>query len=185
MESTPSYTVAADIGQARTLPADFYRDLGVYQVLLKRAFSHSWQFVGHKNDLPNARWKPITLLPGSLDLPLVLGTGEKRHRLWSNICTHRGHELTTVPSNRPMLRCRYHGRAFDANGMVVDAPGFEDVPGFPCPSDQLPEVPLTAWQGLLFGHPANGTQEGDTTWLEPILARLPKGVVGSWLPAPD
>jgi hypothetical protein len=63
----------------RTLPATFYRSKDLYEESLDSIFARSWQLVGRFNEGEsfNLELKPgmmesVTLLPGSLNEPLLL-----------------------------------------------------------------------------------------------------------------
>ncbi len=191
--------VHADIRYARTLPAAWYRNESLFQRVLERAFAPSWQFLAHDRDPPGRRWTPLTVLPGSLDEPILLVRDGEARRAYANVCTHRGHLVAEAPSDRPVLRCRYHGRGFDDRGRVVAAPGFEEAPDFPCAEDHLPGRPVGTWGGLLFtrlepdaehpggttaGRPGLGRPEL-ADWLAPLACRLPEGFAGRLRPAPE
>lgn len=91
--------------------------------------ARSWAYVGDvPNDTELTAW-PTTLLPGSLDEPVLL----TRERALSNVCTHRGAVLLDAPCRGETVRCPYHGRRFALDGEVRAAPGFDPVPDEPLP----------------------------------------------------
>ncbi|MEQ9076693.1 MAG: SRPBCC family protein [Sandaracinaceae bacterium] len=89
--------------------------------------TRAWSFVD--TERPHAAW-PVTLLPGSLDEPLLL-TAEGA---MSNVCTHRGACLLDAPTDACTIRCPYHGRRFRLDGAISAAPGFEALPDEPLPA---------------------------------------------------
>lgn len=56
---------------------------------------------------------------------LALGIVDGEVAAWSDICPHRGARLSDGEISRGLLRCPYHGWAFDAEGELVEAPGVE------------------------------------------------------------
>ena len=161
-----------DIRRAQTLPGWVYADRAVYREAIERAFVPSWQFVGTTDRVKvPGQTVPFTLLEGSVDEPLVLARDrDDRLHCLSNVCTHRG---TLVCEGEAVvaqhLRCRYHGRRFSLDGKFVSMPEFEGAEGFPSPRDDLPHVPLGAWEKLLFASLAPAVPLDDV--LRPVRAR--------------
>jgi choline monooxygenase len=118
---------------------------------------------------------PFTLLPGSLDEPLLLSRdGDARLHALSNVCTHRGAILCESPARLDEIRCPYHARRFRLDGRMRFAPGFENAAGFPAGDCDLPRLPLREWGPLRFVSldPAQGFDD----WLAPVRDRC------GWLP---
>jgi len=143
------------IGRAETPPGWLYRDPRVAAVLRERALASSWQLALEVHALddsgpPSTRRPsavPFTLLPGSLDEPLVITRGEDGvERCLSNVCTHRANLLLDPERDAPCvaatLRCGYHGRRFGLDGRMQHMPGFEGVEGFPSARDDLAQWPI-------------------------------------------
>src|SRR6185436_3741752 len=110
--------------------------------------------------------RPLTLLPGCLDEPLVLAryaAGEE-HCL-SNVCTHRANLVVLAEGEAGSLRCGYHGRRFALDGRCLSAPHFESAPSFPGPSDDLPRLALPRWGPLAFTSIAPSVPFDD--WIAP------------------
>lgn len=140
-----------DITAARQPPPSFYTSDEAYRACQERVLARSWQWAGDIHEHPGAAAWPITLLPGCLDEPVVLTHQDSGgHRALVNACTHRGHRLLEGPLETRTLRCRYHGRRFDRSGRCLGQPYLDEAPGFPCPSDDLPELPLARWRRFLF-----------------------------------
>lgn len=146
------YAVDPDIARAWTLPGRFYHDRELFERSKNAVFGKAWHFLGDLDDLrAPGTVKPLTLLEGFLDEPLVLSrdTGDKLHLL-SNVCTHRGMKVCEGMSNERFLRCRYHGRRFGLDGKFQHMPEFEGVCDFPSPADDLTSVPFATWDKLMF-----------------------------------
>lgn len=165
-----------DIRKASTLPAQFYRSESIFQNSVENIFSRCWLYAMDAEELNQpGRIRPLTLLSGVLDEPLVF-TRDKNEQIHclSNVCTHRGNLVATEPGNSQTLRCGYHGRCFHLDGTFKSMPAFEQVENFPGEKDHLPAIPFAQWLGMLFVSmlPAVGFEEV----VRPIRERL------SWLP---
>lgn len=144
-------SIDPDIRRAWTLPARVYSDPAIFELQRERVFARTWQYVGHDGlvSVPG-QVHPFTLLPGTLDEPLVLTRDERdRVRCLSNVCTHRGTIVVEGAAHLQQLRCRYHGRRFHLDGRFHSMPEFERAEGFPSKSDDLREVPLGRWERSL------------------------------------
>lgn len=143
-----------DVTKASTIPSSFYTDTKVFQESKERVFANSWQFVTHLDTLKvPGQLHPFTFLEGFVDEPLLLtrDMDDQVHCL-SNVCTHRGNILCEGYGNATSLRCRYHGRRFNLDGKCKFMPEFEDVQGFPSPSDDLPQVEHGIWRQFYFAN---------------------------------
>jgi choline monooxygenase len=140
--------VDAEITRARMPPPALYRDGRWFEALRERVLARSWHLVAHESELPDpASCRPLTLLPGLLDEPLLLARGAGGDlALLSNVCTHRGALLCEAETEGETLRCRYHGRRFALDGRALSSPGFETL----VEEDDLGPVPLASWRGFLF-----------------------------------
>ncbi len=129
--------VNTDISKAYTLPAEFYRSSSQFDQMRDLIFKPAWNFIGPFED-PSHNVRPVNLLPGYLDEPLVLSRDREGHtRCLSNVCTHRGNLVVDEAGNIPIMRCRYHGRCFGLDGSFRSMPGFEEVENFPTEEDHL------------------------------------------------
>ncbi len=146
------FHINPNITQAHTLPGEFYRSESIFSKVVEKIFVHSWHYAADASDLrSNISIKPITLLPGVLDEP-ILFTRDKNGEThcMSNVCTHRGMILIEEDSKSKIISCKYHGRCFRLNGSFKSMPGFEQAEGFPCEDDNLPHIPFAEWAGMLF-----------------------------------
>ncbi len=140
-----------DIERARTLPGWVYDDAAWFDRLRARVFPRTWQLYPHAAVPGDAGEQvPWTLLPGTLDEPLLLTHDGEALRCLSNVCTHRGFVMVDRPCTASGVRCRYHGRRFDLSGRLQSAPGFESSPSFPEERDHLRVLQTHRWRTLLF-----------------------------------
>ena len=143
-----SFQIDADIRRARTLTSDFYTSAENFEASKDKIFGRTWQVIGDLEDAYAQR--PTTLLEGFLDEPVLITRDGERVRCLSNVCTHRGKILVDEPCSGGLIRCGYHGRRFSLDGKFVSMPEFEDVEDFPSKRDDLAELGIGQWQGLLF-----------------------------------
>jgi len=163
--------VDPDIRRARTPPSRVYHDPSVFERAKGRIFARSWQLVDVADRLKApGHVRPVTLLPGCLDEPLVLTRDDDGalHCL-SNVCTHRGALVVEGEGHLKTLRCRYHGRRFHLDGALHSMPEFDGVEGFPSPDDDLPSLPVERWGPLRFASldPAFPFER----WMAPVRER--------------
>jgi len=156
-----------DIHLARGLPLDFYSLAEQFERQRRQVLCRSWHFLSDVGGLGAEVGSalPLSLLPGSLDEPVVLLRGEAGEaRCLSNVCSHRAARVVTEPGLLKQLRCPYHGRCFALDGRVLNAPGFEE------PSGDLAALPLNRIGPFLFAalDPAEPFPA-----LDPRLAALP------------
>jgi len=138
-----------DVARAHTLPARVYRDAALFERLCERAFARAWHLVPTPPEPEHV--VPFELLPGFLDEPLLLARDAAGIlRCLSNVCTHRGNVIALEAGSARSLRCGYHGRRFGLDGRCQHMPEFEDVVGFPAPTDDLPFLPLDQLGPLTF-----------------------------------
>lgn len=148
-----------DIRVASTPPSALYGDPAWFAAVTDRVLARGWHVVAHEGEVAAKESAvPVTLLPGVLDEPLVV-TRDRKERLHclSNVCTHRGNVVCGESGPAKLLRCGYHGRTFRLDGEMLGAPGFEDAPGFPSPSDSLPRLPVATLGPLVFAAPQPAT----------------------------
>jgi choline monooxygenase len=138
------FSIDDDITVARTLPARVYSDPQIFRAQRDRVFARTWHYAAHADvvKVPGQVY-PFTLLPGSLDEPLLLARGhDDRVRCLSNVCTHRGTLVVEGPGVETQLRCRYHGRRFALDGRFHSMPEFEGAKDFPSRADDLRELAI-------------------------------------------
>ena len=154
------------IAHAATLPGEAYCDEQVYSREMDRIFARSW--VGIPPLGSEIGWvQPFLLLPGALDESLVLTRDENgEEALLSNVCTHRGMQLSCEARSAKRLRCTYHGRRFSLSGALEAAPGFEGAENFPSKSDDLPRLPLERLGPIPFT--AVAAKDGFEDWMAPV-----------------
>src|SRR5215204_1495972 len=107
-----------NIKMAATPPGDFYLSEERYAEIKEKIFARSWQLIGDEHDFAdNDHLYPVKFMDGCLNEPLLLHKDEDGNsELMSNVCTHRGYILVDTKMAATLIKCRYHGRCFNADG---------------------------------------------------------------------
>jgi choline monooxygenase len=142
------FFVDPDIRRAKTLSSDFYTDDRCFELSKEKIFARTWQFAGRLDEFEGLR--PVNLLPGFLDEPILLLKNGEGVNCLSNVCTHRGKILIDEPCKANLIRCGYHGRRFDLSGKFLSMPEFSDVEDFPSDDDNLQKIPFAVRGGFAF-----------------------------------
>ncbi|HUR98903.1 MAG TPA: Rieske (2Fe-2S) protein, partial [Pyrinomonadaceae bacterium] len=142
------FSIDPDIRTAKTLPASFYTGERFFELSKEKIFARSWQFLGRLDEPENL--KPLTLLPGILDEPVLLSKTDAGVNCLSNVCTHRGKILVDGACEASLIRCGYHGRRFDLSGKFLSMPEFAGVRNFPTEDDDLKRIPFATRGGFAF-----------------------------------
>ncbi|MFV2009987.1 MULTISPECIES: aromatic ring-hydroxylating oxygenase subunit alpha [unclassified Micromonospora] len=129
-----------------------YRDPGVFRDEIAKIWGHTWLYLGHETEIPNAGDFKTRTLGGR---PLIFcrdSAGEVK--VFLNACTHRGTILCRHnEGNTKFFQCFYHAWAFSNSGDLAALPGDEsypDDPGFR-ESMRLRQVPrLQIHEGFVF-----------------------------------
>jgi len=138
-----------DIRIADTMHSDFYKKSFYYNLTIRNIFQHSWQFIIKESEI-NKSIYPFYFLEDSVSEPLILTSKNKNYSVLSNVCTHRANILCPKQDNMQSLKCTYHGRSFDLQGEMLNAPGFEKTKNFPQKKDNLKSYPFKKWKDFLF-----------------------------------
>lgn len=169
------------------IPPHRWRDPATWARLSEQVLPRTWHCIGSDQDVREpGRISPRTLLPGSLDEPLVVVNDGGTLRAFANVCTHRLATLVEAPMSARALRCPYHGRTFGLDGRCRAQRGFSGVvEGFPAEADHLVPVALARWSGLLFASLAPERPFRDAMGaLGPLLDVLPLAT-GTWEEGPE
>lgn len=162
---------SADDAVSMSLPREAYADPTVLALEREHLFGSDWVCIGRVEEIP----EPGDCMPLAVgDEQLVAVRGDDRRvRVMSNVCRHRGALVVERPCSGTQLRCPYHHWAYDLTGRLVRAPRMDerqaDLAG--C---ALPEVATEEWMGFLFVSLA-----ADPAPLAPRLAGL-EALVGDY-----
>jgi choline monooxygenase len=147
-DSMTDFYIDPDIRKAKTISSSFYVDERNFELSKEKIFSRTWQYAGRVDEFDGL--KPVTLLKGFLDEPVLLTKSGQWIGCVSNVCTHRGKILVEEPCKASLIRCGYHGRRFDLGGRFLSMPEFDDVEDFPSEDDNLRKVPFAVRGGFIF-----------------------------------
>lgn len=142
------FFIDPDIRRAKTMPSSFYLEERFFELSKEKIFARTWQFAGRADEFESLR--PVTLLPGILNEPILLSKNGGEIHCLSNVCTHRGKILVEEPCKASLIRCGYHGRRFDLAGKFLSMPEFDGVENFPSEDDNLRKVAFASRGGFLF-----------------------------------
>lgn len=175
------WAVHPEVARAETLDKGFYLEPAQQALQWERLFARSWQWLGDTQGLEApGSLSPRTLLPGTLDEPLLLSrdAAGALHCL-SNVCTHRGNLLVQQDCGEAaQIRCGYHGRRFALDGRFVSMPAFAGAQDFPRPCEDLARLRFADWGGQGFVALEPPLASFDAVF-GPIRERL------GWLPLQD
>jgi len=138
-----------NIHKAKTLSSEFYLDGSIFEKS-KVFFEESIQPICTIKELKNFSIYPFTYFENFLDEELLLTKQNNKFTCLSNVCTHRGHLVSECATSNSSLQCRYHGRTFELNGNLKNAPGFKEALNFPTKEDNLKSLSVFDWNGFLF-----------------------------------
>ena len=142
-------SINKDISLAKTLPSDFYLEDKYFNSTIKKIFKVSWQFITDLSSLNNKKQISFNILEDSINEPILL-IRDKGITALSNVCTHRGSILCNSYSNNQLIQCPYHGRTFNLDGTLNNAPGFNKTKDFPSKKDNLVNIPIQQFKSLIF-----------------------------------
>jgi choline monooxygenase len=153
MKTPSKISVEKDITKANLITPDFYKYDFYFEESKHKIFLKSWQFVSHQNQINNTIY-PFTFLENLIDEPYII-IKDKEIKILSNICTHRANILCHKKNDLNTIQCNYHGRTFDLNGKLKQAPGFKKVKNFPNKTDDLKNIPIKSWNNFIFTSVSN------------------------------
>src|SRR5687768_15591882 len=148
LKDMTEFFIDPEIRRAKTLPSSFYTDGRYFELSRDKIFARTWQFAGRLDEFETL--KPVTLLPGFLDEPILLSKNGDDAKCLSNVCTHRGKILIEESCKAGLIRCGYHGRRFDLEGKFLSMPEFGGVENFPTEADDLSRIPFAVRGGFGF-----------------------------------
>jgi choline monooxygenase len=157
------------LSQARTIPAAWYHDPGLYQAELRRVFANTWLAVGRADQVAG---------PGSFftcDVagePLVVVRDQDGVlRAFHNVCRHRAARVVCEDEGHcSRLRCRYHGWTYDLTGRLRGTPEFDGVEAFRKEDNGLPPVHVAARGPIVWVHLGSPSSSIES-WTAPLDRR--------------
>jgi choline monooxygenase len=146
---TPDALEIRPLAQAETIPSSWYTDARFVPFERDAIFGRTWQYVGHRAQLPEAGAYVTDFVAGN---PLLLvRDADGAVRAFYNVCRHRGGPLAMDERGcATMLQCKYHGWTYRLDGSLRGVPRFDRTELFDKRDYGLRPVPLEEWEGLLF-----------------------------------
>jgi len=135
--------------RAWSLPARYYADPTVWELERRAIFARDWQLFTHAAALAEPGSYVAETLAG---YPIfVLRDRNGALRGFHNICRHRAARILAEGEGHiEVLRCPYHGWAYDGTGRLKATPGFGESAGFDRAEYGLFPVRVETWRGLVF-----------------------------------
>ena len=167
------------------LPALAYTSPEVLAWEQRHLVAGSWACLGRYAELlPEDGHRPTTqraVVVGDVPALLVRDGGDLR--MFANTCRHRGHELLPEggTSQRRSVLCPYHAWSYDTGGRLIAAPGFRDDASFDPLDYGLVELPVTVWEGWVFGHGLHPVGSPDVPSFDEHLGAM-RGLVEPYAP---
>ena len=118
---------------ARTPPARFYIDPGLYRDEVERVFCRGWLHAGRADQIPKQGNYVLREIAGESLILVRDGAGEEGGgdiHAFFNVCRHRGTRLCTAAEGTypGTIQCPYHSWTFDLAGRLVGAPTWRASP---------------------------------------------------------
>ena len=138
--------------QSGRVHSRIYTDQAIFELEVERIFHSTWIYVGHESEVPNIGDFQTRKI-GRTPVIMVRGR-DNQVRVLVNRCRHRGAQVVETESgNTKMLRCWYHGWAYDLTGALAEV----TEPGGYGPDFKREEMGLTpvprfdSYRGFVFG----------------------------------
>ncbi len=132
-----------------TIPAGWYHGPEIFERERRQVFAREWQFLGPVSQLANPGDYIATEITGWR--VFVIRDREGALRGFHNLCRHRaGHFMDDGIGHCEVLRCKYHGWVYGADGRLRATPAFGEAPWFDKKDYPLLPIQVGEWRGLLF-----------------------------------
>jgi phenylpropionate dioxygenase-like ring-hydroxylating dioxygenase large terminal subunit len=148
------------------VPARAYYGPEWHDLEVERLWSRVWQFACLEDEIPNpGDYHVYDIAHLSFLIVRERDGSIKAHR---NSCLHRGRKLRTCDGKgAKVLRCPFHGWAWNLDGTLKEIPCQWDFPDVEPTEYSLAEAKVATWQGFVFINP-----DRDAAPLEDFLGDL-------------
>ena len=138
--------MVTNVSLTETLPTRYYLDPTIWEIERHQIFAKTWVMVANDYQLPKAG-DYITEQVANWPI-FVQRADDGSLRAFHNMCPHRaGPIVWEGTGHQANLVCRYHGWAFDKEGLLINARDFgADAPDGTC----LTKVRAQSWRGMIF-----------------------------------
>jgi phenylpropionate dioxygenase-like ring-hydroxylating dioxygenase large terminal subunit len=135
----------ADIPVARYTSRDFY------ELEKRNLWGRTWQMACREEHVPEVG---DTYLYEICDMSfLVVRSARDEIKAFWNVCRHRGRQLRTEAGQVQILRCPFHGFAWNIDGSLAFVPTAWDFPHVDADEFGLLEASVGTWAGFVFINP--------------------------------
>lgn len=125
---TDQADVQEAVETAWNLPPSWYTSPEVFELEREAIFRDAWQLVGRTEQIPNGGDRFATQL---LDENVLVVHGrDDKIRAFANVCRHRGHRVDVDCKSASMIRCPYHGWAYELDGQCRKSKGMDGAQDF-------------------------------------------------------
>jgi 3-phenylpropionate/trans-cinnamate dioxygenase alpha subunit len=170
--------------ERRTVSPRAFFDPEVYRAEQEHVFGHTWLYLAHETQLPEAG-NFVTALMGEERIIVWRGT-DGTIRAFLNSCPHRGMKICRLDEgSASRLMCPYHAWTFNSHGRLIARPEQQKYPANFDPSawGLIPVPRVVSYAGFIFGSFDPGICDfeeylGDIRWyLDTQIKRTRKGRV--------
>ena len=142
-----------DLGTA-DIPVERYTSREFHEREKEGVWRRAWQFACREEHVPNVGDTYVYEIC-DLSFVLVRSAPDTIKGFW-NVCRHRGRRLVDEPCHAEVLRCPFHGFAWNLEGALAHLPSAWDFPQ--ADPEQLGLVPVLVerWGGFVFLNPDLG-----------------------------
>jgi choline monooxygenase len=173
-----SYRRDLPLGDASTIPADWYTDPRVLALEQQTAFSHAWQVAGRVDQLDAPGQYVTCEAPAGEPIVLVRGS-DRVLRGFFNVCRHHAAAVVTAPEGTAShLRCPYHGWTYSLEGALKGTPDFTEVCNFDRGAHGLVPLEIGVWEKWVFVKLTRHGPSLDDFIGDDLKARFPSADVG-------
>jgi phenylpropionate dioxygenase-like ring-hydroxylating dioxygenase large terminal subunit len=133
------------------IPVSRYTSRDYYELEKKHLWRNIWQMACREEHIPEVG---DTYLYEICDMSILVvrSTPEKIKAFW-NVCRHRGRQLRSESGPTDVLRCPFHGFAWNLDGSLAFVPTAWDFPQIEPDVFGLAEVRADVWGGFVFINP--------------------------------
>ena len=135
-------------GLSKCLHASMYTDSEVFNSELQKVFAHSWQYVGHVEQVAHPGDYFVAAVAG--ESLLITHSPDGELNALFNVCAHRAARVADGSGCKDRFSCPYHGWTYDAKGRLLHAANAEHVPGMRIENFALTPCALEVLHGLIF-----------------------------------
>lgn len=145
IRESPGYFGDEDIDVAR------YTSREWHELEKSGMWSKVWQFACREEHIPEVG---DTYVYDIVDKSVVIvrSAPDEIKAFW-NVCRHRGRQLCSMSQRVEVLRCPFHGFAWNLDGSLAFVPARWDFPQIEDAKMALGELKVDTWQGFVFVNP--------------------------------